>query len=671
MAERKALKILERDPLLEPYRADLELRMQLYKNMKKRLVAKGKTIVDFAEGNDYYGFHKTKAGWIYREWAPAAEAMALIGDFNHWDRYANPMRRINDNGDWETEVADLPHGSFVKVQVTHNGETFDRIPLYIHRVVQDPWTHEFRGQIWNPEKKFRWTDKEFAMPAQPLLIYEAHVGMSGEEARIATYDEFADEVLPRIKKDGYNTIQLMAIMQHPYYASFGYQVTNLFAASSWYGEPEGLKRLINKAHRLGIAVLLDVVHSHAARNSLEGLNDFDGTDYQFFHSGPEGDHPAWGTKLYDYGKPAVIHFLLSNLKYWMLEYHFDGFRFDGVTSMLYKDHGLGGVFDNYGKYFSMNTDTEAVTYLQLANELIHAVRKDAVTIAEDMSGMPGMCLPIAEGGVGFDYRLGMGIPDFWERSVSKVPDENWDLGKMWYELTTRRPGEKSVGYCESHDQALVGSKTLIFWMADKEMYWHMMADDQNQTVERAVELHKMIRLVTFAAGGDGYLNFMGNEFGHPEWIDFPREGNGNSYHYCRRQWSLADNPKLKYHGMLLFDNAMTALVRDGKWDCRNGARLLSLNNDDKTMVFTRGDYLFLFNFHPTTDAVVTLRFAKPQTCERVLSTAEKRFNGWIDNDLGWPVPQKFRVSDARVSLTLPRRTAFVYKIGKDKGTRND
>lgn len=169
-----------------------------------------------------------------------------------------------------------------------------------------------------------------------------------------------------------------------------------------------------------------------------------------------------GYKTFNYGKPEVIHFLLSNIKFWLNEYHFDGFRFDGVTSMLYRNHGLGVSFDSYEKYFSMNTDIEAITYLQFANELIKEINPNSISIAEDMSGMPGMCIPIKDGGIGFDYRLAMGVPDFWIKTISNLSDEDWDLGKMWYELTTRRPGEKNIGYCESHDQALVGDKTIIF-----------------------------------------------------------------------------------------------------------------------------------------------------------------------------------------------------------------
>ena len=562
-AKGKTYKILEIDPWLNAYRRDIDLRMRRFTEIRQVLLGDKGDLTDMANGHMYYGIHRTEDGWVYREWAPGADAMHLIGDFNGWNRESHPMVR-KEGGVWEIEIpgADaMRHKQLVKVQVTRNGVSTDHIPLYIRRVVQNKEDNTFSGQIWAPEKPFQWTDGGYKRrKIHPLYIYETHIGMAQEKEGVGTYKEFKQNILPRIKADGYNTIQLMAIMEHPYYASFGYQVTNFFAATSWFGEPEDLKDLINTAHGMDMLVLLDVVHSHASGNANEGINMFDGTDDQFFHPGPGGWHPAWGSRLFNYGKHEVIHFLLSNLKFWQDEYHFDGFRFDGVTSMLYHDHGLGEAFDSYAKYFSMNTDVEAVTYLQLANELIHQVNPFAVTIAEDMSGMPGMCLPLRSGGIGFDYRLAMGIPDFWIRTL-KQSDDNWDMGNMWYELTTRRPKEQSIGYSESHDQALVGDKTLIFRLADAEMYVGMDKVYHSLIIDRAIALHKMIRFITLSLGCEGYLNFMGNEFGHPEWIDFPREGNGWSFKYARRQWSLADNGYLKYQWLLNFDRAMLKFAR--------------------------------------------------------------------------------------------------------------
>lgn len=591
-------KILTIDPWLKPYYSDIALRMQRHADTRRALLGDKGDLSSFANGYLYYGIARTEDGWVYREWAPGADEMHLIGDFNDWNRESHPLTRL-ENGNWEIKLDGedaLMHGQRIKVQVTKNGEKFDRIPAYIRRVVRDPETNEFYGQVWAPNRPFRWTDGGYGKrKLSPLFIYESHVGMAQEDECVGTYREFADRILDRVQEAGYNTIQLMAIMEHPYYASFGYQVTNFFAASSWYGNPEDLKYLINTAHEMGMFVLLDVVHSHASKNTNEGLNRFDGTDDQYFVA---QDHPAWDTKLFNYGKYEVIHFLLSNLKFWLQEYHFDGFRFDGVTSMLYHDHGLGTDFMSYDRYFSLNTNVEAVTYLQLANELIHAVNPFAVTIAEDMSGMPGMCLPIRYGGIGFDYRLSMGVPDFWIKTL-KESDENWDMRKMWHELTTRRPQEKNIGYSESHDQALVGDKTLIFRMADAEMYTGMNKDYHSITMDRAIALHKMIRFITLVLAGEGYLNFMGNEFGHPEWIDFPREGNGWSYKYARRQWSLCDNEMLKYAWLRDFDRAMLKFARKYRVLSKRGAVNLWVDQERKLLAFCKGDIIYLFNFHPT------------------------------------------------------------------------
>jgi len=591
-------KIYEIDPNLREYTADIELRMKNYHRKKAELVGDGRTLAEFANGHLFFGFHKTLDGWFYREWAPGAERMYLTGDFCNWDRYAYPMTKM-DGGVFELfipGVDSLKNGQRVRAITVHNGMELERIPLYAKYVVQDPATIQWDAVIYDPETPFIWTDKNFK-PEKTLYIYECHIGMAQEEPKIGTYTEFKDKILPRIKALGYNTIQIMAIMEHPYYASFGYQVTNLFAASSRFGTPEELKALVNEAHKLGIAVLLDVVHSHASRNTREGICEFDGTVYQFFHDGPRGDHSAWGTKCFNYEKSEVIHFLLSNLKFWQEEYHFDGFRFDGVTSMLYHDHGLGVSFTGYPSYFSMNTDIEAITYLQLANEMVRQVNPNAITIAEDTSAIPGLCIPVEDGGIGFDYRLSMGEPDMWIKLIKEVPDEQWDIGHIWAELTSRRPKEKVIGYCESHDQALVGDKTIMFRLCDSEMYHNMSCDRNSMVIDRGIALHKLLRLVTMSLGGEGYLTFMGNEFGHPEWIDFPREGNGWSYHYCRRQWSLANNPFTKYKYLNAFEEAMISMARRTRL-LTGKIEYLQIDHGNKIMAYRRGKTVTILNFHP-------------------------------------------------------------------------
>ena len=656
------------DPYLEPFSGEIELRMDRFRGKRGQLVGRAETLRDFANGAMYYGIHRTDTGWVVREWLPGADGVCLIGDFNEWDHESHPMER-KDNGVWEIQLEGrdaLKHGQFIQLWVKHAGNAFERIPAYATKVSMDSRLMKLCSQVWDPEEPFAWTDQHFRMAKEEApLIYEAHVGMAQDKEGIGTYREFADNVLPRIRKLGYNTVQLMAIQEHPYYGSFGYQVTNFFAAAHWYGVPEDLKYLINTAHEMGIRVLLDVVHSHACPNLGEGLREQDGTDYQYFHAGGEGWHPAWGTQLFDYAKPEVLHFLLSNLKYWMEEYHFDGFRFDGVTSMIYRDHGLGSAFTNYGMYFNMNADLDALNYLQLANELIHEENSEALTVAEDMSGMPGMCLPIEQGGIGFDYRLAMGEPDYWIKLLKDVRDEDWNMHGLWYEMTTRRPQEKVIGYCESHDQALVGDKTIIFRMADAEMYTGMNKDYHSPTLDRAIELHKIIRLISLTLGGNGYLNFMGNEFGHPEWIDFPREGNGWSYKYCRRQWSLADNGLLKYEWLNDFDQAMITLARENKVLEDPQAVSLWIDQERKIITFSRGGLLFLFNFHNSyseTNFFLHAHTVGEGAYQVVLSTDEVRFggNGTVDHQYVYHTEYR-QGQGLGFSIYSPCRTAMVLK----------
>ena len=654
-------RVLELNPQLQSFAGDIDLRMFLYRSTKERILSPGQSLNDFANAYNYYGFHHVDGGWYYREWAPSAYQLYLEGEFNNWNQTSHPLTNLG-NGDWELYLPGddaLWEGCKVKTVVDANMTRTEHLPLYCRRAVQNKNNNTFEAEVVDDQKIFPWTDAGFVGEDQ-MYIYEAHVGMAQEEPRIGTYREFADITLDRIKAAGYNTIQLMAIMEHPYYGSFGYQVSNFFAASSWFGKPEDLKYLVNKAHSMGIRVLLDLVHSHAVKNTAEGINMFDGTVWQFFHDGDKGDHPAWGTKCFDYGKTGVLHFLLSNLKFWMTEYHFDGFRFDGVTSMLYHDHGLGTDFNSNDKYFSYNTHTEAITYLQLANELIRQVNPKAITIAEDMSGMPGMALPIEDGGIGFDYRLGMGLPDMWIKAV-KGQDQFWDINQMWGSMCLRRPGENTIAYVESHDQALVGDQTMIFRLAGASMYTDMNKDCHTPTIDRAIALHKMIRLFTLAGGGEGYLNFMGNEFGHPEWIDFPREGNGWSFHYCRRQWSLLENGFLKYQWLNDFDHDMVALTKENHMFRQRMADMMLMKGPEQTCAFYRGGLLFVFNFHFANSlnyVLVPVHQSGEYTV--VLSSDDEKYGGFGNVKMQTYSTKCF---DGKhyIELYIPARTCFVLK----------
>jgi 1,4-alpha-glucan branching enzyme len=662
------------DPYLEPFRGQIEALWHHARHIEAILTNQGNVPLDaFAAAHEYYGLHKTTKGWVIREWAPMATAIFLIGDCNGWQQNDNfALKRVGDMGDWELKLPPeaLQHGQHFKFVVHWHGGSGDRIPAYARRVVQDPHTLLFSAQVWTPEAPYQWKN---TTPPKPAFhsIYECHVGMAQEDARVGTYEEFRTRTLPRIKAAGYNTIQIMAIQEHPYYGSFGYHVSSFFAPSSRFGTPEELKALIDDAHGLGLYVIIDLVHSHAVSNEAEGLSRFDGTTFQYFHDGPLGQHPAWGSRCFDYSKPQVLHFLLSNCRYWIDAFHVDGFRFDGITSMLYKHRGLGTAFMAYHDYFNGDLDLDAVAYLTLANKLIHAIKPGAITVAEDVSGLPGLAAPVPQGGCGFDYRLGMGLPDAWFELIRKRKDEDWHMAHLFHFLTDRRKEEKTISYVESHDQAIVGDKTLAFELMDAEMYERMTKVTESLVVDRGVALHKMIRLVTAATANGGYLNFMGNEFGHPEWIDFPREGNGWSYHYARRQWSLRDNPDLRYHGLAEFDAAMMECLHTPPPVHEQAPRLLTAHDSDKVLAFTRGDYIFIFNFNPNQSFTDYGIPAAAGTWELILDSDTSAFGGFNRLEAGLkfattPVAITPETTTTMIHLYLPTRTALVFRKTADK-----
>ena len=672
---KRKLQILKNDPWLEPFREAIEGRHEDSLRKEKVLTGGEATLSDFANGHHFFGLHRDENGWKFREWAPNATQIYMVGTFNDWQEKEEYKLTRLDNGVWELAwpAEAIKHEDLYKLQVYWEGGCGERIPSYATRVVQDEVSYLFSAQVWEPEEKYQFKDADFKPKTTPLLIYECHIGMGQNKEEVGTYNEFRENVLPRVKANGYNAIQIMAIQEHPYYGSFGYHVSNFFAASSRFGTPEELKHLIDTAHSMGISVIMDIVHSHAVKNEAEGLGRFDGSYDQYFYGDDRREHPAWDSLCFDYGKNAVMHFLLSNCKYWLEEYHFDGFRFDGVTSMLYYNHGLGQAFGGYGDYFNGGQDTNAITYLTLANKLIHEVNPLAITIAEEMSGMPGLATKIEWGGMGFDYRMAMGVPDYWIKMIKEKKDEDWHPTSIFWELTNRRADEKTISYAESHDQALVGDKTLIFRLIDSDMYWHMMVDDDNMNVDRGISLHKMIRLVTCATINGGYLNFMGNEFGHPEWIDFPREGNGWSYKYARRQWDLVDRQDLKYRFLNAFDNAMLKVIGGKRNFQKFPVEKLWEKDDDQVLAFKRGDLVFVFNFNPSKSFTDYGILAPEGEYTGVMNSDDPAFGGHgnIHDDV-----KHFTLQDKLYSkygvrwlkLYLPARTVQVLKLKKASKT---
>ena len=667
------LKLVERDSYLEPYSLSIEGRYQYFVRRLKQFTKNGRqTLSDFASGYLYFGLHRTSTGWVFREWAPNATKIVLIGDFSNWEERPEYELKPLAGGVWERKMPKkaLAHGQHYKMKVYWNGGCGERIPAWVRRVVQDETTKIFSAQVWAPEQEYEFKNKKFVPKSTPLLIYECHIGMAQEEEKVGTYREFREKVLPRVAADGYNCIQIMAIQEHPYYGSFGYHVSNFFAASSRFGTPEELKELIDAAHGMGIAVIMDLVHSHAVKNENEGLGLLDGDPAQYFYGDDKRVHSAWDSLCFDYGKNEVVHFLLSNCKYWLEEFKFDGFRFDGVTSMIYYSHGLGEAFCSYADYFNAGQNGDAICYLTLANKLIHELNPKAITIAEEVSGMPGLAAPIEDGGYGFNYRMAMNIPDFWIKIIKERKDEDWKPSEIFWELTNRRKDEKTISYAESHDQALVGDKTIIFRLVDADMYWHFNRGDETYMVSRGIALHKMIRLMTLSTINGGYLNFMGNEFGHPEWIDFPREGNGWSHKYARRQWSLVDNPAYNYTLLGEFDKAMVDLIGNERNFQNRPVQEIWHNDGDQILAFSRKDLIFVFNFSPNRSFTDYGLLVPEGSYSIVLNTDSERFGG---NALVDETQTHFTQYDklhARrkkgwLLLYLPARTALVLKKNKE------
>jgi len=660
--------IVQKDQWLSAYVDVINRRLYNIYNKEKALTGDKKRLKDFATGHLYYGLHKNTDSWIFREWAPNANEIYMIGDFSDWKPISKYALKRLQYGNWEINLPNdaLKHKQFYKLLVKWQGGEALRLPSYGNRMVQDPQTLIFSCQIWNPEQTYQWKCTDFKRNNDPPLIYEAHIGMSSPDEKVASFNEFRLNMIPYIKKAGYNTIQLMAIQEHPYYGSFGYHVSNFFAVSSRFGTPDELKELIDAAHSEKIAVIMDLVHSHSVKNEDEGLAVFDGTPYQYFHDGGRRNHIAWDSLCFNYNKNEVLHFLLSNCQYWLEEYKFDGFRFDGITSMIYLNHGLGQDFTNYNMYYDGNQDEDAITYLGLANKLIHEINPQALSVAEEMSGMPGIASPLDHGGYGFDYRLAMGVPDFWIKLLKEQKDEDWNVSHMYHELSSHRADEKTISYAESHDQALVGDKTISFRLMDKEMYFSMNKNIQNLIIDRGIALHKLIRLITLATSGGGYLNFMGNEFGHPEWIDFPRAGNNWSYKYARRQWNLLTNDLLRYRFLAEFDREMIYAILQNNCLSSSFPKMINADEQNHVLIFERSGILFIFNFNPNqsfTDYRISVDAGKYTV---IFHSDKQSFGGFnrVDTDIVYYTTNNGQIPTSMgnyLSIYIPNRTAIVLK----------
>ncbi|CAF1023661.1 unnamed protein product [Rotaria sp. Silwood1] len=675
--------LLELDPYIVPYQDEIKRRYKVYKTLVNQINTEENGIDVFTSAYTHYGIHvdcRTNEIKI-KEWAPGARAVYIRGDFNNWQEKQYPLQR-DEWGKWTITIPPLAdgspamkHGQAIKLLIeTPSGELLDRLCPWSRYVQRDKNSNVYHGVFYNPPDDQVYKFKHpHPKKKDRLKIYEAHVGISSWKGEVATYENFRVNVLPRIVKQGYNTVQLMAIMEHAYYASFGYQVTSYFASSSRYGTPEELKALVDEAHGYGLTVLLDIVHSHACKNTCDGINMFDGTRGCFFHDNARGYHDLWDSRCFNYMEREVLRFLLSNVRFWLEEFKFDGFRYDGVSSMLYHSHGIAhGFSGSYNEYFGLATDTDSFNYLQLANYVSQTLYPESITIAEEVSGMPTLCRPIDEGGAGFDYRLAMAIPDVWIKLLKEKKDEDWNVSDLTWTLINRRWSEKNIAYAESHDQALVGDKTIAHWLFDAQIYTHMQVfSERTLIVERGLALHKMIRLLTYALGGEGWLNFEGNEFGHPEWLDFPRIGNSESFHYARRLFYLADDEALRYKYLNAWDQAMNVCEETYKWLSAKNTYLSRRHEDDKLVVFERGNQglVFVFNFHPTKSFTdYRIGCAQLGKYKIVLNSDSSSFDGLgrVDNEQVF-IAEDYKWDERPYSFKVytPNRTAIAFALMDD------
>jgi 1,4-alpha-glucan branching enzyme len=657
------------DATLAAYRDFLERRARRFTGELKRIVAAYGSLRAYAALHTNLGIHKIRRtdgtfSWRLREYMPNAEDLWLTTDRLNFQRHASYRFRRLENGVFQLSLPEdaLAHGTYMELRVKPRKRgpeqgALRRVPAFATWVEQDAvLPSQWCARLWAPEKPYRFRHRRPAKAVFPR-IYEAHVGMAQsalarQGQSVGSYRDFAADMLPRIRDAGYTAVQLMGILEHPLYRSYGYQVSSYFAPSSRFGTPDEFRGLVDAAHGLSLMVILDIPHGHACANTEQGIAAYDGSRYLF-----SGEHNQWGTPSFDYAQEMTRRFLLSNCRYWLEEFRVDGFRFDAVGNMIYADHGVDDDFSHVGRCFYggnglPRADENGELYLCLANALIRRIRPQALSIAEEFSGMPGLTCPPKEGGLGFDYRFAMGIPDYWEKCIESPRD----MGSLWYETTNHRPYDRTVSYVECHDQCINGHDAMIWRLIGKDMYDYMAVFTDNWNTSRGLAFYRLMRLVTLCTADAGYLNFMGDEFGHPEWLDDESR--------AHRQWHLAGRADLKYAGLAAWDRAQMTLVAGRLPDFQQQPLFRFIHEDDRILAFERGRLLFVFNFHEL-QAKTNLLFAvTPGKYVERLSSDETAFAGKGNLCVGVPPVEHFtRVLDHRheqdVSLYLPPMTALV------------
>ena len=552
----------------------------------------------FGEGRHYQLYHKLGAhpykyrgqdGYYFAVWAPHAAAVSLVGDFNAWNPDATPMKPVADSGIYELFVPGLGVGQLYKFAITtHTGTILFKADPYAFSAEYRPGTAsvtaDIRGFKWNDSK---WMESRAGTnPVKaPISIYEVHLGSWKKKNRpekdgYYTYMEAAHELADYVLEMGYTHVELMGIAEHPYDGSWGYQVTGYFAPTSRYGTPAEFMYFVNYLHKKGIGVILDWIPAHFPKDA-HGLADFDGQALYEYADPRKGEHPDWGTKVFDYAKNEVSNFLIANALYWLDEYHIDGLRVDAVASMLYLDYGrqVGQWVPNkYGD----NKNLEAIEFFKHLNSVIRGRKDGAIIIAEESTAWPNVTKSPEEDGLGFTFKWNMGwMHDFLEYMKLDPYFRKFNHNKMTFGIT----------YCTSENFILVLSHDEVV---------HLKCSMINKMPGEYEDKFANLKVgYTFMLGHPGKkLLFMGQDFGQfHEWDE-----------KVSLDWYLTKEP---FHadlqnyvkGLLTLYHKYPALYRlDEEYD---GFQWINANDGDRSIFsFIRRDetqkknLLFICNFTP-------------------------------------------------------------------------
>ncbi|XP_058788144.1 1,4-alpha-glucan-branching enzyme 3, chloroplastic/amyloplastic [Vicia villosa] len=564
-------------------------------------------------------------------------------------------------------IPGIPHGSKYRVYFNTTNGPLERVPAWATYVQPELDGRQAYAIHWEPppEDVYKWKNQSPKVP-KSLRIYEAHIGISGSEPKISSFNDFTDKTLPYIKEAGYNAIQLIGVVEHKDYFTVGYRVTNFYATSSRYGTPDDFKRLVDEAHGLGLLVFMEIVHSYAAADEMVGLSLFDGSNDCYFHSGKRGQHKFWGTRMFKYGDVDVLHFLLSNLNWWIEEYQIDGFQFHSLSSMIYTHNGFASFTGDLEEYSNQYVDKDALLYLIMANEILHVLHPNIITIAEDATYYPGLCEPTSQGGLGFDYYVNLSAPEMWSTFLETVPDHEWSMTKIVNTLVSKKENaNKMLLYAENHNQSISGRRSLaevLFGEIDEH------SEHYKESLLRGSSLHKMIRLITLTIGGRAYMNFMGNEFGHPKRVEFPTSSNDYSYSLANRQWDLLEKDGV-HRDLFTFDKDMMRLDKNERVLSRGFPSFHHVNDSSKVISYVRGPLLFIFNFHPTDSYdSYTVGVEEAGEYQLILNTDEIKYagQGILRENQYFQRTISKRVDGHRncIEVQLPSRTAQVYKLNR-------